>query len=82
MALSKDIEFKGISVPSAYHRVWNVSLSKASMSFGLSVHANAGGEMLSSTAHECAYDINGSNPIRQAYEHLKSLPEFASASDC
>jgi hypothetical protein len=82
MALSKDIEFKGISVPSAYHRVWNVSLSKESISFGLSVHADAGGEMLSSTAHECEYDIDGENPIRQAYMHIKTLPDFAGATDC
>ncbi len=28
------------------------------------------------------YDLDGSNPIKQAYEYLKSLPEFADATDC
>jgi hypothetical protein len=27
-------------------------------------------------------DIEGPNPIKQAYEHLKTLPEFADAVDC
>jgi hypothetical protein len=29
-----------------------------------------------------AYDIDGDNPIAQAYLHLKTLPEFAGATDC
>ena len=32
--------------------------------------------------YSCAYDINGENPIKQAYLYLKTLPEFASATDC
>jgi len=28
------------------------------------------------------YDLEGPNPIKQAYLHLKSLPEFADAVDC
>jgi len=32
--------------------------------------------------HDCAYDINGKNPIAQAYDHAKTLPEFAGAVDC
>jgi len=82
MALLQDIIFKGIAVSHAYHRVWNVTITKTSMSFGLGVHASQNGEMISSTAHECAYDINGANPIAQAYVHLKTLPEFAGATDC
>jgi len=27
-------------------------------------------------------DLNGENPIKQAYLHLKTLPEFADAVDC
>jgi hypothetical protein len=29
-----------------------------------------------------APDLNGKNFIAQAYEHLKTLPEFAGATDC
>jgi len=28
------------------------------------------------------YDLDGENPIKQAYIHLKTLPEFADAVDC
>ena len=28
------------------------------------------------------YDLEGPNPIKQAYLYLKSLPEFADAVDC
>ena len=30
----------------------------------------------------CPYDIEGENPIAQAYTHMKTLPEFAGAVDC
>lgn len=29
-----------------------------------------------------ALDLNGGNPIKQCYDHLKTLPEFAGAVDC
>jgi hypothetical protein len=32
--------------------------------------------------YEFAHDLNGLNYIKQAYEHLKTLPEFAGATDC
>jgi hypothetical protein len=32
--------------------------------------------------YEFATDMQGENPIRQAYKHLKTLPEFAGATDC
>lgn len=81
MALAKTTTFKGITLNNAYHRVWGVSLTKDTMSFGLGVHALAEAEMIDSTSHTCAYDIAGDNPIKQAYEHLKTLPEFAGAAD-
>jgi hypothetical protein len=32
--------------------------------------------------YEFSPDMNGKNFIAQAYEHLKTLPEFAGAIDC
>ena len=81
MALSKTIDYKGVTIADAYHRVWAVTLSKTEISFGLGVHASADADMIDSTSHTCAYDIAGDNPIKQAYEHLKTLPEFAGAAD-
>lgn len=28
------------------------------------------------------YDINGANPIKQAYDYIKTLPEFEGSVDC
>lgn len=81
MALSKTIDYKGVTIADAYHRVWAVTLSKTEISFGLGIHASADADMIASTSHTCAYNIAGDNPIKQAYEHLKTLPEFADAAD-
>lgn len=81
MALSKTINFKGVTIADAYHRVWGVTLTKDTVSFGCGVHASDDTDMIDSTSYTCAYDIAGNNPINQAYEHLKTLPEFAGATD-
>ena len=33
-------------------------------------------------SYDCAYDLAGGNAHTQAYEYLKTLPEFAGATDC
>lgn len=81
MALSKTTSFKGISIPNAYHRVWGVEVTKASIKFGVGVHVTADDPILDNSHHTCDYDLNGDNPIKQAYEHLKTLPEFSDAED-
>lgn len=81
MALSKTTTFKGVTIADAYHRVWGVSLTKDEVSFGLGVHASADTDMIDSISHSCPYDINGANPIQQAYEHIKTLPDFSNAED-
>lgn len=35
-----------------------------------------------SKAFDFSVDLEGPNPIKQAYLHLKTLPEFADAIDC
>ena len=37
---------------------------------------------LSSALVPFPYDLDGENPIKQAYQHLKTLPEFEGAEDC
>jgi hypothetical protein len=32
--------------------------------------------------YQCAYSLDGKNPIKQAYEYLKTLDNFSSAVDC
>jgi hypothetical protein len=84
MALKKTaITPQGFTASEAYHRVEGTQLSKDKMTFQVrSYKDNSGLPHFSDAAFECVYDIAGSNPIAQAYEHLKTLPEFAGATDC
>lgn len=83
MALQKQTQsVHGFDAPQAYHRVEGVSVSKSEIEFRLRSYKDASSD--TSFADEgfvCSYDIAGDNPIKQAYEHLKTLPEFADAAD-
>jgi hypothetical protein len=87
----------GFVADGAYHRVENVRINQKQsyefeesssgpvfmMSFTLrSYKQNDGSPFFAESQHSCVYDIEGSNPIAQAYEHLKELPELAGAVDC
>jgi hypothetical protein len=85
MALKKTATTEqGFEAVDAYHRVEGVRLNgKTSMSFQVrSYKDNSDIPAFSDVKHDCAYDINGKNPIAQAYDHAKTLPEFAGAVDC
>jgi len=86
MALAKDTNFRGVTIPDAYIRVNSFSGSKSHIAFNVGFYgpANEQGEreMFDQQAYQCAYDLNGSNAVQQAYDHLKTLPEFAGAKDC
>lgn len=84
MAIKKQITtVHGIILNDAYHRVTALRMvGKVKIAFSLCVYADP--EKVSVEEHyfECDYDINGDNPIAQAYAHLKTLPEYADAVDC
>lgn len=84
MALKKDITTRqSIEIKDAYFRVVNLTLNgKSGMQFVVAFGKNAQSPAIDSTSHDCNYDIQGDNPIRQAYKHAKNLPEFAGAIDC
>lgn len=84
MALQKTtVTPQGFDATNAYHRVEGVSLkAKDKISFRVRSHKNAAEDVsFADAGYECAYDLKGDNPIKQAYEHLKTLPEFAGAAD-
>jgi len=81
MALSKTTEVKGLTIQSAYHRVQKVAVTKDTLVFSVEVSADASSAPISMQALSCEYDLSGENAIKQAYEHLKTLPEFADAED-
>jgi hypothetical protein len=84
MALAKTIStVHGFQAINAYHRVEVVRLeSKTAMSFHIRSYTATDKPFFEESVLSCAYDIDGANPIAQAYKHLKSLPEFAGAVDC
>jgi len=84
MALSKTIEtIYGFQAVNAYHRVEAVTLtSKSQISFYVRSYAAADKPFFAEDVLSCAYALDGENPIKQAYAHLKTLPAFAGATDC
>jgi hypothetical protein len=84
MALQSNITTdSGVSVQNAYSRVEKVKMtSKQSISFELASYINSEvNTAFSSKGYLSKYELEGSNPIKQAYLHLKTLPEFADALD-
>lgn len=85
MALKKTVTTEqGFEAVDAYHRVEVVRLNgKTSMSFQVrSYKDDSGVQAFADTAYDAVYNIAGANPIAQAYEHLKILPQFSDAKDC
>lgn len=84
MALAKTVlTVHGFKAVNAYHRVESVKLeSKTAMSFHIRSYTATDKPFFEENVLSCAYEIDGNNPIAQAYEHLKTLPEFAGATDC
>lgn len=84
MALLKTIATDfGIEVKNAYVRVESLNLiGKDKIQFQVKSYAHVTAIPFGNTNVICSYDLNGENPIKQAYEHLKSLPEFAGSIDC
>jgi hypothetical protein len=89
MALSIPLDTPfGIRLESAYVKIAQIQIISKN-SFNLEVHFYASQPkevslqpIFVKNSFIAFYDLNGPNPIKQAYLHLKSLPEFADAVDC
>jgi hypothetical protein len=85
MAIKKNFETQfGFTLVWAYHKVLSIKIeNKTSMVFSIGIFVSAEKEIPAQTiSYFCSYDLNGGNALMQAYEHLKTLPEFAGAADC
>ena len=86
MALAKNISVKAFgkvfSFENAYHKVDGIFGSKESLNFKLVAKTSKDGEILKSDSYVFVPNLDGKNFIAQAYDYLKSLPEFSSAIDC
>ena len=84
MALSKTTQTAhGFEAIDAYHRIEAVSINqKDSMTFHVRAYKTVGLPFFDEKIISAPFDLNGENAIKQAYLHLKTLPEFAGATDC
>jgi hypothetical protein len=86
MALQKTVNTPhGFLANNAYHRVEDISLiNKNSLIFQVKSYASGSNKNLAfnTVFYTTNYNIEVPNPIKQAYEHLKTLPEFNGAIDC
>jgi len=67
--------------PGAYIKVDVSTAGKTRTSATVHVCEAAGGRVLKRSHYEFDTDLNGPNSIKQAYQYLKTLPEFAGAED-
>lgn len=82
MALQKSIEYKGISISNAYIKIGKFEGDKNKITFGVWYQATSSDKPFDSKTLDCAYELNGKNPLAQAYDYIKKLPEFIDATDC
>lgn len=84
MALQKTVPTpQGFTATDAYHRIEQVSIdTKTKVSFRVRSYKDANEAVaFADHGYECDYDLDGSNPIAQAYVYLKTLDSFSSATD-
>lgn len=65
----------------AYIKVDVAAADKTRTSATVHVCEAAGGRVLQRSHYEFDTDLNGPNSIKQAYQYLKAMPEFAGAED-
>lgn len=87
MALTKTISLQNnfcreSTFENAYIKIVSISGSKKSLTAEIAIFESKDGMFLKSQNFSFVPELDGSNFIRQAYLHLKSLPEFADAVDC
>jgi hypothetical protein len=86
MALSKNLSINAygttITIENAYAKVIGINGNKQSIEVKYAFFTKADGEFVKSGSSVFVPFLNGNNFIAQAYEHLKTLPEFADATDC
>ena len=90
MALRKDIQFtpngfdSAANLNNAYIKVDTVSGNKSTLEITVIIYSEKGGEKapVQTAKHTFSPSMEGGNFIAQAYGYLKTLPEFAGATDC
>ena len=73
---------KEVIFANAYCKVNKQEGTKDIVYFDVIFLTQKDGQKIDAKIYQFAPDLNGGNFIKQAYEHLKTLPEFAGATDC
>jgi hypothetical protein len=70
------------TLPNSYIKIISAHVTKNEIQAQANVFIEKEGKNLFAELYVFPHDIEGPNPIKQAYLHLKTLPEFADAVDC
>jgi|DEB0MinimDraft_10_1074344.scaffolds.fasta_scaffold80588_2 hypothetical protein len=65
----------------AYIKVARVSGTKTSVSAVVEIRKEANGTLLQSESHVFEPSMSADNFIKQAYNHIKTLPDYSGATD-
>lgn len=82
MALSKNIRYKGLEINKTYIKVLKFEGDKENLYFTIGYFIDKDEDSLQVKTFNFNYIIDGSNPVAQAYEYLKTLEEYSDAKDC
>lgn len=87
MALQKNIKLVDnfgieVQISNAYIKVDRVDCSKSTSYYDLLINKEKNGDRIQYIRGEFEYKLENENPIKQAYLHLKTLPEYSDATDC
>jgi len=82
LSITHPVKLVGDVNLTAYVKVIGVTGNKSLVQCDIKyLKDDADGETIKSGSFEFTPSMDGGNFIKQAYEHLKTLPEFASATD-
>lgn len=82
MALKKTIEINGVFINNAYIRVSKFSGTKSQIHLTVDICANSEAKPICRQEMQTGIKADGENVLTQAYNYIKTLPEFAGAADC
>jgi hypothetical protein len=87
MALQKNIILKtnfdtDIVFERAYIKVRSINMSKNNAQMNVDFYSEENGKVINMKQYNFIAALAGNNPIAQAYDYLKTLPEFSGAENC
>jgi hypothetical protein len=82
MALMANFQVNGVVVNGGYIKVQDLFCTKNRIEAGIAFKADSVNLPVKTEKYNFAPNLEGGNFIKQTYEYLKTLPEFAGAIDC